>query len=261
MPTLILLTILISPQEEFDKAAERIRFPKEEMAAWSKRGDVERRVIAEISNRKTWAAALKQIKTRLGFEVDRCKVKVELYEADGNTPAQGGGRFGRGIVRFNMRRLVEYRKELDAAEEKKELGVGVRWIVPPMPFQAILTHELSHVFCGTLEEKWVSEGLATYVTEDTSLMHAFAQDEKKVGTVEGAIGKIEAYARGAAFITWLEDRAGTEGVHDFVRRVTRKGESTQTAATAVASMDWPRLLLSEQEWSKKWLAGFRKSER
>lgn len=251
----LLVAVLAVAQEPVERAVARVRFPEEEMKAWARRGDVERRVIGWIGDRKAWKAALRKIEARLGFEIAKCSVKVELYEDDGTQPAQGGGRFGRGTVRFNMRRLVAYRRELDAAEGKRE-GRTVRWVVPPMPFEAVLAHELSHVFCGTLEEKWVSEGLATYATADTSLMHAFVHDKRPVGTIEGVVEEADAYARGAAFFTWLEERAGRKAVHDFVRRVTRKGESTKAAASSAAGMPWSRLVLEEQAWSRDYFKKF-----
>ena len=48
MPALLLLAILGSSQEKYDKVAARIRFPREEMDTWGRRGDAERRVIADI---------------------------------------------------------------------------------------------------------------------------------------------------------------------------------------------------------------------
>lgn len=252
------LALAVLLQEKYDKAAERVLFPEDEvLRAWSSRGEIERRLIGQITDRKVWAAAFRQIDEKLGLFSETSEVKVALEESSEDRPARGGGRRGRGGVRFNMRKLVDYFGKLEELSRLEREGKRVRWQVPPVKFETMVTHELVHVFCGSYAEKWLTEGVACYVAGDTSFLYAFQLRGGRVDGLDKMVPDEEAYPRGMAFFAWMEAEWGKDKVREFVDRVTHQGEAAADAAAAVTGRPWPRLVLEEKAWSAAYVAKFK----
>lgn len=257
MWTLIFLAALAT-QDRHDTAAERVVFPDEEaLQSWRRRGDREKRLVALLTERKHWAAAFREIDEKLGLFSDESRVRVMIEDLDETWPAQGGGRNGKGAVRFNMRKLVEYQKKEDEHLRLVASGKKLKVIVPPTRLETILTHELVHVFCGTLPENWLTEGMACWAAGDTALFYGFNHRGARVEPLDRAVPAEDAYARGMLFFAWLEEQHGRGKVRELVARVREKSEAGGAAAAAVIGREWASLLPEEKTWSEKHLAKFK----
>lgn len=258
IPMALLLGVLFALQADAEKAAAGIRMPEEKiLKEWAAKGERQKRIIDLITDRRHWVEAIKLIDGKLGLFAGACEVEVTIEESPGPKPAHGKGEGGKGVVRFNMRKLVEYLARLDEYKELERGGKVLKWVIPPMKMEAIIHHELAHVFCGTFDDKWVTEGIASYVAAETTLVYSFNHRGGRVEGLDKPLPEADSYARGMAFFMWLEAIHGRDKVRAFADRIANRKESPAVAAAAVTGMSWDRLVLEERSWSAAWIARFK----
>lgn len=251
------LLLLLSGQDVYENAADRVSFPEAaKLKEWRAKGPAERRIIDTFTDRAAWARAFRQVDEKLGLSNPESQVKVSFEDRTEGFGAQGYGKDGRGSVTFNMRVLKGLVKEIDRVESLKKSGAKFKLMIPYTPLEAILAHELTHVFCGAFPEAWLTEGIACYAAGDTSKLYGFAHAAKPVRALDQEIAEpLECEARGSAFFAWLETKGK---VHDFVGRL-KKGEAPRGAAAAVTGLTWEKLVAEEKAWSFAYLAKFKKA--
>jgi hypothetical protein len=247
-----LVVVAVLGQDRHDRAAAAIRFPaEEELKAWSGKGEVHRRLVAEFTDRAKFAAGLRTIEARLGVRREALDIEAAFEESDDRRPARAAGKDGKGRVLFNLGRLVELQRRTDEVEALRALGRKITWVVPPVSYGAIVTHELTHIVVGTHSERWFTEGLACWVPDDRSPLYAFAHRKGRVEAIDQPLGEEDAYARGLLFFLWMEQRWNGETVRRFVDRVLVRGEPPKEALFTVTGNTWARMVGEEQAWSAK----------
>ena len=259
MRTAVLLAGLLLTPTKYERAADRVDFPSPaDMNRWAKKSRSHRRVVDLIRDRAVWAKAYEKIEGRLGLFNPKGRVRVILEATSDPRPALGGGRDGHGVVRFNMPRLVKYLDEVDTFEKLQAAGRIGRVVVPPMDFDGLICHELTHVLCGVTPDKWLTEGIASYAADDTIHLYSFNHRGSRVESLDLVVPDKDTYARGMAFFTWLEKKFGSGAVREFTRRVTFDEATPREAVEAVTGLSWRRATLLEKLWSAAYLRKFRR---
>jgi hypothetical protein len=251
---------LLALLDQFDEAAEKVRFPADEvLQQWSGKSDTHRKLIKRISDRKEWAAAFQTIQGKLGLLPADVDIQVALDEADNGKFAWSRGKDGHGTVWFNMKLLAPHQKKLDDVDLEIQSGRLAPWIIPPQRLDSVTIHELTHVVCGGNEELWLSEGLATYAAGDESFLYTFNRRAGRVDAVSGSLSNADAYPRGMSFFRWMEQSHGSGKLKEFVGRVAGGREKPGPAAEEVLGLPWEQILLREKAWSTEYLAKFKTS--
>lgn len=259
-PLVVFAIALVALLDQYDRAAEKVRFPDDEvLRQWSSKSESHRKVINMISDRRSWAKAFEIVDHRLGMLPANPDIGVSIEDSEDNHPACSTGKEGKGVVRFNMRHLAAYQERLDEIANQEKGGKGMRWIIPPMRMEAIIPHELTHVVTGGFEELWLAEGLASYAASDEVVFYMFNLRKSRVDTLGRLVPEADAYARGMSFLLWLEKEHGADGVRTFARRVSREGVAPSRAAAEVAGQPWETIVLIEKTWSAEYIAQFRPS--
>ncbi len=255
---MMLAIALLALLDQYDRAAEKVRLPDDEvLRRWSSKSEAHRKIINIISNRNSWAKAFEIVDRKLGMLPSNPDIGVSIEDTEDKRPACSSGKEGRGVVRFNMRQLAPYQEKLDELDLQEKGGRGVKWIMPPMRMDAIIPHELTHVVTGGFEDLWLAEGLASYTAADEVVFYMFNNRKSRVDTLERVVPEADAYARGMAFLLWLEKESGAEGVRTFARRVSRDRIAPSRAAADVAGQEWEKLVLVEKTWSAEYIAQFK----
>jgi hypothetical protein len=244
--------------DRYEKAAARIRLPDAKARkTWAGKSEHHRRVVETLSDPANWAWALQAIEDRLGLFFPEGEVEVVFEELEERRPARGGGRDGKGIVKFNLRRLAEYAREVEQAR-KRETGIAI-WVVPPVTLESMITHELAHVSTGPCEEKWLAEGLASFAAGDTAFLFAFNDRGGRVEPLDRPVAEEDGYARGWAFLEWLREKHGAEKVRELAGFVRNEGAALAEAAPAVTGKTWAEVVKEEHAWSREFLSRFKPS--
>jgi hypothetical protein len=241
----------LAPPDRFDAAAERVRFPApERVVEWGVQGDAQRKILLEFTDRRKYAHAFRVIEDKMGLLPEDPDVEVDFEETDDRRPARAGGKEGKGKIFFNLRRLAELQRKIDEFNAQRRAGRNLVWTVPPPSYSAIVTHELTHVVCGSFPERWITEGLACWVADDTGPLKAFVLRGGRVDTLDVPLSEDDAYPRGTLFFTWMEARWNRDTVRKFVARVASRSESAGDALFAVTGNTWARMAAEEQTWGQ-----------
>ena len=254
-----ILLLLLSPRDRYEEASEKIRFPTaEKLVEWAEKSGLHRKVLVEFTDRKKYAAGLRTIQEKMGVFRAEIDIEVDFEETDDRRPARAGGKEGKGKIYYNLKRLAEYQRKSEEFEAERRAGHQLVWVVPPPTYQGIVTHELTHVIVGTFEEKWLTEGLACWVADDHTPLHAFNHKKGTVESLDRPVSEDDAYPRGLLFILWMEKRWNRDMVRKFVARVSAESESAKDALFSVTGNTWPRMADEEQGWSQEYCKKLRK---
>jgi hypothetical protein len=253
---LLVALIAIQDASRAEKAADAITFPsKTAVAEWTAKGDEHRRVLDAVLKKEHWVSALKSIEERLG-PMGSWKVEVKLLSWEGSHPADGGRESDRGWVSFNMRRLGEYERKLaewrvQAEELRKQGKRQVGWKVPPIRYERLIWHELTHVFQGEVTTPtWFHEGLASWMGDDPSYVLAHLHNKRPVADLDAKLEEHDdAYGRGQRFFQWLESKAGRNGIKAVSKAVYAAKGDWKKALCDAAGLDWEALKKAELEWA------------
>ena len=234
----------------------RIHLPAaEEAERLSKAGPVHELVVRDLLRPGLWIESIRDVEAKLGAFDPELSIHVSFSNWPGPHPAFGERDGERGIVRFNLERLVDLRGKREALEaQEKELRKQRKrmvWKIPPLRFDRLIPHELTHIAQDAYPSPaWLHEGLASWVAADEHYLFAFAQGGKAVAPVDDApVEADDAYGRGLFFFRWLEQRIGAEGIRRFAAETIGGGEDWKSSLESISGISWKEILAEEQAWS------------
>jgi hypothetical protein len=251
--------ILILPllaQDRAEKFFERVAIEKVEA-----KSNEARRVLDVLTKKENWLAAFRAVEEKIGPFPDGLTLKA-TFDWNGDEYAHGGGAGDRGWVRFNLAKLEEYQKKIDAIEqqrlEEEKKGKTVVLRVPPARFDRILWHELTHVLQrGYDGPDWFKEGMAVWVSDDPNCLAAFAHAGRKAEPIDAPLSeRNDLYARGHLFWKWM----ASKGLVKKIVEATILGRKEWKASLEEATqLSWEKISAAELEWSARELEKFRAS--
>lgn len=251
----LILSLLVQ-DEKYAKAAEKIKLPaKADLDALAAKSDRHKRTIAMISDRANWAAGLKRIEEKLGMFTETPKIEILVEESTDPKPAKAGGEDGAGAIKFNVTFYVAFLKRLDDVAETRKYGKDARWVIPPAKLDALMIHELVHCFAGTFEQQWMTEGIASWVAGDDSILWDFAYKKRAVNGLDQLVTEDDAYARGWAFLEWIHS-LGDGKLEAFLKTILKDRKAVKKAAETASGKDWATLVLVERDWSRAFIKGY-----
>jgi hypothetical protein len=247
----VLLPLLIAVSLQDDRAArhyERTRFdavaPEEEEG---------RRAVEILLNKDQWIGAYAAIAQKFGPFPEDLEVAVD-FNMEGDELAKATGLGTRGKISFNLKRLTEGQKKRDELEKQRketEAGGGkLVFKVPPLKFERIVYHELTHVLQrGYDAPKWFLEGMAQLMGDDPNAMCGFAVAGRKVRCIDEPLAdRSDLYARGHLFWKWLDSQGAAKKAAELAVQQRRPWKDAIEEATRSA---WPVILIVERDWSAK----------
>jgi hypothetical protein len=246
---LALLLVQAPPgsEERCKKLSSQIAFTRPEP-----RSEEARRVVELFSAPERWSAGFRSVEEKIGAFSDATAVEV-TFDYDGREFAKMAGDTK---IRFNLSRLEEYRKKLDALErQRQELakqGKKMVFRLPPAKLERFIPHELCHVLQKQRKveaPEWFEEGLAQWVGDDPNVLIGFALAGKKVDGIESSLADPEdVYARGQLFFLWLDSR---NVLRKAVRAVFFESVPWKKALEDASGLAWDKLVAAEREWSQR----------
>ncbi len=258
----LLLAALLA-QGADDRARDfvkRITFPDADaIKAWTDQGKEHKQVLEVVLKREHWVAAAKEVESKLGPLKDEWSVEVKLGEWKGTHVAMGDRVGDKAQVRFNMRRLGEYERRMDGfrkqAEELQKQGKRMGWKVPPIKYERIIHHELTHVLQGEYKSPgWFHEGLASWMGSDMNYVIAFGYAKKLVQSneVDLSADPDDEYGRGMMFFRWIEDRSGAAAVKKLYEATAVAGGDWKKSLEEAVHLEWGKIVEAERAWSEKY---------
>jgi len=247
MNVALLLLLAAFPDQQAVRHYERTRFDKIEPT-----DEASRKVVEFILRKEHWIGAFSDIADRFARYPDDLELSVD-FNLDGEEAARTTGRGVRWKISFNLKLLAGAQKQLDEIEELKKAGKKVTFKVPPVKFDRLIHHEMTHVLqAGFDGPGWFVEGMAQLVGDDPNSLYQFAHDGGAVKALDTApSSRTETYARGHLFWKWLDSRGATAKTFElaFVRRLGWK-----EALEGATGRSWASMAADESEWSAKELA-------
>jgi len=232
-------------EERLKKLASQVTFARPEA-----RSDEARRVVELLTAPERWAAAFRTVEEKLGAFADATAVEV-TFDYEGREFAKMSGDTK---IRFNLVKLEDYRRKLDALErQRQELtkqGKKMVFRLPPAKLERFVPHELCHVLQKQRKVEapdWFEEGLAQWVGEDPNVLTGFAIAGKKVDVVDAATSDPDdVYARGHLFFLWLDSRGALKKA---VRAAFFESVPWKKSLEDATGLAWDKLTAAEREWS------------
>ena len=261
MRMLVLVALAgLAPQageERSKKLASQVTFARPDA-----RSDESRRVVEMLTAPERWAAAFRTVEEKIGAFADATTVEV-TFDYDGREFAKMAGDTK---IRFNLLKLEDYRRKLDALErQRQELAKqGKRMVfrLPPAKLERFIPHELCHVLQKQRRveaPEWFEEGLAQWVGEDLNVLTGFAIAGKKVEAVDTATSDPDdVYARGHLFFLWLDSRGVLKKA---ARAAFFESVPWKKALEDATGLAWDKLTTAEREWSAAEVVKLRPKEK
>ena len=245
MLALLLAQVPQGAEERSRKLAAQVAFSRAEP-----RSEEARRVIELLSAPDRWAAGFRTVEEKIGAFSDATAVEVS-FDYDGREFAKMAGD---AKIRFNLAKLEEYRRKLDALDrQRQELakqGKKMVFRLPPAKLERFVPHELCHVLQKQRKveaPEWFEEGLAQWVGDDPNVLIGFALAAKKVEGIESSLSDPEdVYARGHLFFLWLDSRSI---LRKAVRAVFFESVPWKKAIEEATGLVWDKVVAAEREWS------------
>ena len=243
--SLLLAQVPQGAEERSRKLASQVAFSKPEP-----RSEEARRVIELLTASDRWAAGFRTVEEKIGAFSDATAVEV-TFDYDGREFAKMAGD---AKIRFNLAKLEEYRRKLDALDrQRQELakqGKKMVFRLPPAKLERFVPHELCHVLQKQRKveaPEWFEEGLAQWVGDDPNVLIGFALAAKKVEGIESSLSDPEdVYARGHLFFLWLDSRSV---LRKAVRAVFFESVPWKKAIEEATGLVWDKVVAAEREWS------------
>ena len=234
-----------APEERLKKLASQVTFARPEA-----RSDEARRVVELLTAPERWAAAFRTVEEKLGAFAEATAVEV-TFDYEGREFAKMSGDTK---IRFNLAKLEDYRRKLDALERQRlelaKQGKKMVFRLPPAKLERFVPHELCHVLQKQRKVEapdWFEEGLAQWVGEDPNVLTGFAIAGKKVDVVDAATSDPDdVYARGHLFFLWLDSRGALKKA---VRAAFFESVPWKRSLEDATGLAWDKLTAAEREWS------------
>lgn len=241
---------------------ERITFPDAgAVKQWTDQGPEYRTFLDILLKKENWVVAVRELEERLGPFADTWTIEVALDDWKSRLAATSNRSGARGRIRFNMRTLGGYERTLIAlrkqAEDLKREGKRMRWKVPPVKYERLIHHELTHILQGDCESPgWFHEGLATWAAADMLYVISFAHARRPVQSIEVDLSADpdDEYGRGMMFFSWLESLKGRDGVRRLYQTSVVEGTPWKKALEDVTGLKWSGIIETERAWSAAFCA-------
>ena len=209
-----------------------------------------------------WAAGFRTVEEKLGAFSDATALEV-TFDYDGREFAKMAGDTK---IRFNLAKLEDYRRKLDALDRQREelakQGKKMVFRLPPAKLERFIPHELCHVLQKQRKvdaPEWFEEGLAQWVGEDVNVLTGFALSGKKVGLIDAATSDPDdVYGRGHLFFLWLDSRSALKRA---VRAAFFESVPWKKALEDATGLGWDKLAAAERDWSAVEAAKLRPKEK
>jgi len=251
-----ILFLLLTVQED---RAERF-FSRMKIDAPAAPTEAEKKVLAVLTAKASWIAAFRSIEKKLAPFPDELALEVTFGECEGMRHAAAAGEGTRGLIRFDLAKLIDYQKAADEIEgqrkESERRGRKTVYRVPPGRLESTIAHELCHVLQRSYEApQWFLEGMAEWITGDLNSLCAFAVTHEKVEAVDAPFDDPnDSYGRGHLFWKWLE--AGGV-VRKAAQAAIRERRDWKEALEGAAELEWAKLVAVERSWSDREAAKLR----
>jgi hypothetical protein len=214
--------------------------------------DEARRVVDLLTAPDKWIAGFRTVEEKIGAFADTTTVEV-TFDFDGVEFAKMAGDTK---IRFNLVKLEEYQKKLDAIErQQQELakqGKKAVFRLPPAKLERFIPHELCHVLQKQRKvdaPDWFVEGLAQWVADDPNVLIGFALAGRKVEPIESSLPEQnDVYARGHLFFLWLDSKGA---LRKAARAAFFEGVPWKQALETASGLSWDKLVAAEREWSQR----------
>jgi tetratricopeptide (TPR) repeat protein len=213
---------------------------------WRGKGRYYEQALDALCYSETWVQALMLVAEYTGLFEGKFEIELAFRKS-----ADIGFGVERGLVYFDLDRLVDYLKKVDyVAAEKAETEAQV--LLPAIKIQTLVTFCLTRVYQGILEPSWYSIGMACYVSRSPywlctlKLVRAEVSDISKVTTERN-----RHFGRGHAFFEWLEATSGREKVREFIKLGTTL--KPEEAAPKATGLSWDEIVKKEAAWSRDYI--------
>lgn len=211
-------------------------------------------IVELLSKKEHWTGAFKRIEEKLGKFPDEISLTVQ-FTLDSDELGRASGQGLKGEINFNLKALTAYQRKIDDAERRRKESVKENKVfmyrVPPVKFERIIYHELTHIFQhgGDDAPKWFNEGMAQLIGDDPNAMYGFLYAERRCQAVDiPLLERNDIYARGHLFWLWLQSRGAVKKTVELAVLERRPWKEALETATG---MGWPAILALEREWSAK----------
>jgi hypothetical protein len=244
----ILLLLGLAADERSLRLYERTKFGLPDA-----RDDVSRRVADVLLRKDHWVGAYRQLADKYGKFPDDLEVTVD-FAFNGEELARASGRGTRGTISFNLKKMADAQKKIDQFEVKRKeaesAGRQMVFKVPPVKFDRVIYHELTHVLQqGYDAPLWFLEGMAQLSGDDPNAICGFAVEKKNVRDIDAALtDRNDTYARGHLFWKWLETRDAVQKLVELTIFQRRPWKESIEEAT---NRSWASVVATEREWSEK----------
>jgi len=241
-----LLVLVLVPDDRAVKFFDRIKFEKP-----ASREDEARRVSEVLLKKDHWLGAFRTLEEKYGKFPDDLELTVD-FTHDGDAVGVARSLDSKGQISFNLKRLIEGQKRLDELDRMKqdarERGQRLIVKVPPLKFDRIIYHEMTHILQRSYEApSWFLEGMAELVGEDENTIYALAASGRRVKDIDDPVAeRIDTYGRGHLFWKWLHERGWAKKAIDLSIVQRRPWKEALEEATKIP---WTVMVASERDWS------------
>ncbi len=251
------LLLVQAPDERLKKLASQVTFAKPGPGS-----DEARRVVELLTAPDRWSAGFRTVEEKVGRFSDATAVEV-TFDFDDREFAKMAGDTR---IRFNLAKLEEYQRKLDAIErQRRELanqGKRIVFRLPPAKMERFIPHELCHVLQKQRKveaPEWFVEGLAQWVGDDPNVLIGFGLAGKKVDAIGSPLAaEDDVYARGHLFFLWLDSK---DALKKAVRAAFFESVPWKKALEDATGLAWDKLVAAERDWSAAEAAKLRPKEK
>lgn len=255
---LILLAFLVSACLSQDEL--KVKLPDDEtMASVAKKSSQHKKAVAMVKDQKMWNAAAKKVQDNTGLVNYNVEILVDFEALEGEDLAKGSPQGGHGVVIIDMDKLAGYIKRVDQFEIDKKKD-GTRVVVPPLKYESIFAHELTHCFQKQFLDSWIQEGAASFATGDDYFFYVIANKKELPLTRPNSekVTGILCYGRGQAFFDYLQKTYGLDRVKELLEKIFKKGKSFDESLKEVTEKESEDVYKDELDSFKKFIKKYKK---
>lgn len=236
-----------------DDRAERL-FERMKFQPANPEDDVARRVSDVLLRKEHWVGAYGELREKYGPFPDNLDLTVD-FAFNGEELARAIGRgSGKSTISFNLKKLAAAQRKMDEFEttrkEAEARGQKVVFKVPPVKFDRMIYHELTHVIqAGYDAPLWFLEGMAQLAGDDLNAICGFAVEKKNVRDIDATLSdRGDIYARGHLFWKWLDTRYAAQKT---VQLTVYERRPWKESLEEAVGRSWAAIVATEREWSEK----------
>lgn len=238
----------------------KVKLPDDDVLdAIAKKSAQHKKAVAMVKDMKMWNSAAKKVADNTGLVNYNVEIMVAFKALEGEDLARGIPQGGRGVVIIDMDKLAGYIKRVDQFEidRKKE---NTKVVVPPLKYESIFAHELTHCFQKRFLDSWIQEGAASFATGDDHYFYVIASKKDLPMTRPDSekISGILCYGRGHAFFHYLQKTYGVDKVKELMEKIFKKGKQFEDSLKEITGKEPDDVYKEELEHFKKFIKKYRR---